>query len=118
MQRISTLILALSAAMTIQTTQAHMFWLEKTSDQQTRAYFGEYSESLTETQAGPLKAFASAKRFLPFAPFVPLTQKLTVAFDTPVSLLMSVALRLSAFMREVTRSLKSIFRILNISLFR
>lgn len=61
MQRISTLILALSAAMTIQTTQAHMFWLEKTSDQQTRAYFGEYSENLTETQAGPLKAFASAK---------------------------------------------------------
>ncbi|MFU8927328.1 DUF4198 domain-containing protein [Acinetobacter puyangensis] len=58
MKRLTTLVLALTVAMT---TQAHMLWLERGTDQKTQAYFGEYAESVKETQAGPLKAFNNAK---------------------------------------------------------
>ena len=40
--------------------QAHMLWLERDADDQTRAYFGEYSEQVKETQDTSLKSFNSA----------------------------------------------------------
>ena len=38
-------------------TQAHMLWLERTPDQQTKLFFGELSEQALETQQGSLKYF-------------------------------------------------------------
>ncbi|AOA58447.1 DUF4198 domain-containing protein [Acinetobacter larvae] len=41
-------------------SHAHMLWLEQPDAQTVRAYFGEYAESLSETQQGPLKSFNAA----------------------------------------------------------
>jgi len=54
-------IIALCAGLTFTlSAQAHMLWLERGSDDQTRAYFGEYSEQIKETQDKALKSFNSA----------------------------------------------------------
>lgn len=54
-------IIALTAgfAFTL-SAQAHMLWLERGLDAQTRAYFGEYSEQIKETQDTALKSFNAA----------------------------------------------------------
>lgn len=58
MKKLTLLTLGLCSAMA---TQAHMLWLERGADQQTKAYFGEYAENLRENQQGPLKSFNTAK---------------------------------------------------------
>lgn len=58
MKKLALLTLGLCGAMSV---QAHMLWLERGADQQTKAYFGEYAENLTESQQGPLKGFNTAK---------------------------------------------------------
>ena len=52
--------LTLGLSMTL-SAQAHMLWLERGTNQQTHAFFGEYSEQLKETQQGALKSFNQAK---------------------------------------------------------
>ncbi len=52
--------LTLGLSMTL-SAQAHMLWLERGTDMQTHAFFGEYSEQLKETQQGALKSFNQAK---------------------------------------------------------
>lgn len=52
--------LTIGLSMTL-STQAHMLWLERGTDMQTHAFFGEYSEQLKETQQGALKSFNQAK---------------------------------------------------------
>ncbi len=52
--------LTLGLSMTL-SAQAHMLWLERDTDKQTHAFFGEYSEQLKETQQGALKSFNQAK---------------------------------------------------------
>lgn len=54
-------IIALTAGLTFTlSAQAHMLWLERGADAQTRAYFGEYSEQIKETQDTALKSFNTA----------------------------------------------------------
>ena len=57
MKKIIALTLGLSASLY---TQAHMLWLERDIDTQTKAYFGEYSEQLKDTQESSLKSFNAA----------------------------------------------------------
>ena len=52
--------LTLGLSMTL-SAQAHMLWLERDTDMQTHAFFGEYSEQLKETQQGALKSFNEVK---------------------------------------------------------
>ncbi|WP_455598013.1 DUF4198 domain-containing protein [Acinetobacter pecorum] len=52
--------LTIGLSMTL-STQAHMLWLERGTDMQTHAFFGEYSEQLKETQQGALKSFNEVK---------------------------------------------------------
>ncbi|MGL3045834.1 DUF4198 domain-containing protein [Acinetobacter pecorum] len=52
--------LTIGLSMTL-STQAHMLWLERGTDMQTHAFFGEYSEQLKETQQGALKSFNQVK---------------------------------------------------------
>lgn len=52
--------LTIGLSMTL-STQAHMLWLERDTDMQTHAFFGEYSEQLKETQQGALKSFNEVK---------------------------------------------------------
>ena len=54
MKKIAALVLGLSMTLS---TQAHMLWLERTPDQQTKLFFGELSEHALETQQGLLKYF-------------------------------------------------------------
>ncbi len=58
MKKLSLFTLSLCSVMSV---QAHMLWLERGADQKTKAYFGEYSENVTESQQGPLKSFNTAK---------------------------------------------------------
>lgn len=58
MKKLSLFALGLCSAMSV---QAHMLWLERGTDQKTKAYFGEYSENAIESQQGPLKGFNTAK---------------------------------------------------------
>ncbi len=41
--------------------QAHMLWLERATETQTQAFFGEYNEQLKDTQDSALKSFNRAK---------------------------------------------------------
>lgn len=54
MKKTTTFLLSLMMACSV---QAHMLWLERGSDQKTKAFFGEYSEQVQETQEGALKSF-------------------------------------------------------------
>lgn len=54
MKKIIALTLGLSAALS---AQAHMLWLERGTDNQTHAFFGEYSDQLKDTQDSALKSF-------------------------------------------------------------
>ena len=57
MKKIIALTLGLSAALS---AQAHMLWLERGTDSQTHAFFGEYSDQLKDTQDSALKSFNTA----------------------------------------------------------
>src|SRR5690606_21916417 len=52
--------LTLGLSMTL-SAQAHMLWLERDTDKQTHAFFGEYSEQRKEPQQGALTSFRQAK---------------------------------------------------------
>lgn len=65
------------------TAQAHMLWLERSSDaQQTQAFFGEYSEQLKETQDGALKSFNEAKAVQDKKVFNPKLQQDHLVYST------------------------------------
>lgn len=57
MKKIIALTLGLSTSVF---TQAHMLWLERGADTQTKAFFGEYSDQLKDTQESALKSFNTA----------------------------------------------------------
>lgn len=57
MKKIIALTLGLSTSLF---TQAHMLWLERDTDTQTKAYFGEYIDQLKDTQESSLKSFNTA----------------------------------------------------------
>ena len=66
--------LTLGLSMTL-STQAHMLWLERGTDMQTHAFFGEYSEQLKETHQGALKSFNQAKAIQSRKTFSPQMQQ-------------------------------------------
>lgn len=72
MKKIITLTIGLSMTLS---TQAHMLWLERGTNQQTHAFFGEYSEQLKETHQGALKSFNQAKAIQSRKTFSPQMQQ-------------------------------------------
>jgi len=72
MKKIITLTIGLSMTLS---TQAHMLWLERGTDMQTHAFFGEYSEQLKETHQGALKSFNQAKAIQSRKTFSPQMQQ-------------------------------------------
>lgn len=73
--------LTLGLSMTL-SAQAHMLWLERGTNQQTHAFFGEYSEQLKETQQGALKSFNQAKAVQSRKTFSPQMQQDHLLYTT------------------------------------
>ena len=74
--------LTLGLSMTL-SAQAHMLWLERGTNQQTHAFFGEYSEQLKETQQGALKSFNQAKAVQAKKTFSPQMQQDHLLYANP-----------------------------------
>ena len=76
------LLTALGLCAVSNLAQAHMVWLEREAQGETRAYFGEWPDDLRETREGPLKMLDGSQAVLAGKPFAGTQANDHLAFAT------------------------------------